>query len=346
MRNKNLEVYRVALMFGICFLHCVSQGGHVRTWLANILLSCVDGFVFISGYFGIRFMPSKILRLYGMAVMSGLLLLALGTYFNLMPPFGTEAYLKLVKNSLWGFWFLNAYVFMMCLTPLVDKVFEVVPRKQWAPIFLPVLALPFVWTFASELPIIGCVLPKTSGLGSYSGTTLLGVYICARICRNLDIERYLSLKRIALLLPVFWFFTAIGFGDYASLFTVGLCALMFYLFKAAKIPRMVGSACTFLAPSMFCVYMLHTNFIGFPLIRRLEDMFVDGQGMNVYLTYPICACIIFFGALLLDMPRRMLGRLFRAPLKRIYLYIDTLYMNLIDADSTIRGRKEHIDASC
>jgi len=45
----------VMLMFGICLLHAVGFGGHGQAWVINILSSCVVGFVFISGWFGVRF---------------------------------------------------------------------------------------------------------------------------------------------------------------------------------------------------------------------------------------------------------------------------------------------------
>ena len=54
-RDGAVELYRVALMYGICLLHTVNFGGYQKWWLANVLYTCVVGFVFISGWFGIRF---------------------------------------------------------------------------------------------------------------------------------------------------------------------------------------------------------------------------------------------------------------------------------------------------
>jgi len=63
-RNPAIELYRVMLMFGICVLHSITQCGHNIPWIANILLSCVVGFVFITGWFGVKFSWWKIIKLY------------------------------------------------------------------------------------------------------------------------------------------------------------------------------------------------------------------------------------------------------------------------------------------
>ena len=63
-REASIELLRVLLMFGICFLHSVSAGPLNRAWVANVFMPCVGGFAFISGWFGIRFSARKIMLLY------------------------------------------------------------------------------------------------------------------------------------------------------------------------------------------------------------------------------------------------------------------------------------------
>lgn len=67
-REANIEVYRVALMFGICLLHTIGYGGNTTPWMQNVLLSCVVGFVFISGWFGVKFSWWKLVKLYGIGL--------------------------------------------------------------------------------------------------------------------------------------------------------------------------------------------------------------------------------------------------------------------------------------
>ena len=66
-RDCSIDVYRVCLMFGICLLHSITQAGHNVAWAANMLSWCVPGFMFISGWFGIKFSIAKVLKLYGIS---------------------------------------------------------------------------------------------------------------------------------------------------------------------------------------------------------------------------------------------------------------------------------------
>lgn len=67
-RDGSVECYRVFLMFGICLLHVLFFGHFDRPFVHNVLKFCVVGFVFISGYYGIRFSWKKIVRLYGVGI--------------------------------------------------------------------------------------------------------------------------------------------------------------------------------------------------------------------------------------------------------------------------------------
>ena len=66
MRDGNVELFRVLLTFGIVWLHSIGFGMPGKEeWLRSMLLPCVVGFVFISGWYGVRFSFKKIVRLYG-----------------------------------------------------------------------------------------------------------------------------------------------------------------------------------------------------------------------------------------------------------------------------------------
>jgi len=73
-RNPSIELYRCLLMYGICLLHAVTQCGHNVPWLANVLTTCVVGFVFISGWFGVKFTWWKLVKLYGIGTYAALVL--------------------------------------------------------------------------------------------------------------------------------------------------------------------------------------------------------------------------------------------------------------------------------
>ncbi len=294
-------------MFGICLLHCVTQGGHVKPRLANILLSCVDGFVFISGWYGLRFRPSKPLRLYATAIACGLLALAVGYGLGVYAFAWDGATAKLVHRMLVNPWFLNAYVFLMLLAPLADAALERLPPRLLPSVLVPFFLLTFGWSFGKSLPVVGQMLPDTQGLGAYTGLTLLSVYVLARLCRRLDVGRWFSWPRAALALAVLWCATGVGFGDYSSPFAAALAAVAFLCFLRIPWPAWAGHAARWLGPSMFSVYLLHSNRLGFGLIRQAEDFLIDAHGWPILPAYLAVALPLFLACLLADLPRRFLA---------------------------------------
>ncbi len=304
-RDPAPEVYRVALMFGICFLHSITMCGHVTVWAANILLSCVNGFVFITGWYGLRFRPSKLIRLYAVTLFVGGVLLAanlwLGDY-----AFGMDkAALKRLHGFFLGYWFLNAYAFMMLLAPLVDAALTYLPRRVLWATLAPFGLLAFGWSFGTGLPGLGPLLPRTAGLGSYTGLSLLATYTMARLCRVLDVGRFFTWRRALTALAALWFCTGIGLGEYASPFAVALAGTCFLIFARVPWPRWLGRAALVLSPSMFAVYLLHCNGLGFELMTRLEDRLADVQGWPLAAAYLAVAATAFCACVAVDVPRRL-----------------------------------------
>lgn len=100
-------------------------------------------------------------------------------------------------------------------------------------------------------------------------------------------------------LPVLWFLTGIGLGDYNSPFAFALAGVMFLLFLKVKVPMLLCRSVSFLAPSMFSVYLIHTNEVGARFIKYIANIF-DCPAIAVF----VSAIIVLICATLLDIPRR------------------------------------------
>ncbi len=326
-RDGATEVYRVALMFGICLLHCVGMDGRFP-WLQAVLCSCVNGFVFISGYYGIRFMPSKVLRLYTTTVFCGLILLSIVLFLGVHCPSGSA-----LRDMIFGHWFLPAYVFLMCFAPLVQFVLDRVPVGRWPAFFLPILTLTHGWSFVCETPI-GYLLPQAP-TGNYFGLTLLSVYIVARILRMgggvVLLKVWHALVAMVVVIGLLKAGTLVGmnFGVYSSVLATALAVLTFFLFQTIPWPLWLQRACTWIGPSMFAVYVFHTNFLGFTLIRRGE-VFLEESGVMGLCGIFVTACAIFISALALDVLRRLLCWMFGHILRGCCDWMDFAYRKILD----------------
>jgi len=315
-RDPAIEFFRILIMFGIVLLHVCQQ--RVGAWPNNVLVSCVPGFVLISGYFGIRFSWRKLAKLYLMAVYASLIVPLVGGVWPL------SAYCREVLRC-WnlclevgqpsGFWFLHAYVFMLMFSPLVNVVVERGEQVAFLPL-LPLFVLVGCWGFGKTLPLIGCVLPSTEGLDAYGGVTLLGIYAAARLCRQVNMQDRLHTKWLWIALPILWCLTGVGLGDYNSPFAFALAAVCYLLVSRVKIPRRIARIITYIAPSMFSVYLIHTNMFGFPAMRTFEEEMLS-HGVPLFGAFIITGLLALTLSLCIDQVRRIALMVASACIKRI-----------------------------
>lgn len=327
-RDTSVELYRVLLMFGICLLHSMTFGNHVCPWLVNTLLSCVNGFVFISGWYGMRFAPSKVLRLYGVSFYAALVVVGAQWVSAGVFP-GVSAGLLSVWNACKAPWFLNAYLFLMLFAPLVDVALDRLDNRQLPVVLVPFFILTFGWSFATELPVVGKLLPQTAGIGSFTGLTLLSVYIIGRLCRRFGAEG-IPLQWLFLMLVPLLILTAVGLGEYASPFATGLAMVTFLLFRHTTVPTSLSRVVVYLGPSMFAVYLLHTNNVVLPLLPTVEDELIDSGSVPVCLATLMTALTVFLLATGVDVLRRFICFVARPLLAVPCRFLDSLYGWVLD----------------
>lgn len=300
MRDARIELFRAMLMLGICLLHSVWFGIHSFHPLVFVLMPCVDGFVFISGYFGVRFSISKVVRLVGVGLFCAFVA-------TMMAGGGAVECWKVFN----GYWFLHAYLFMMCFAPIVNVAVENLQSRRMAfLVFWPLLALVFGWGMATELPILHRIIPCPSGIGSFSGVTLLGVYAIGRIFRKFEFEKVLSMRCLVGLAIVLLGIVNIGngwFAHYCSPFAVLLAVVMFCLFHRMPEVRdgFFRKSVLLIGPSLFSVYLLHTHVKGFRFIRSVVRYMVD-LGIRPLVACCLLAVSLFFVCICIDVLRRLL----------------------------------------
>ena len=114
-RNASLELFRCLLMFGIVLGHSAYQCGHVLK-IGSLTDWTVCGFVFLSGWFGIKFSWSKIAKLIALGVWCALVGNMIGGETNpLVAMLGAKSY---------AYWFLWAYIILMMFAPIINAAFE------------------------------------------------------------------------------------------------------------------------------------------------------------------------------------------------------------------------------
>lgn len=339
-RNSGIELFRILMMFGIVLLHVCGQGKYGCVWPANLLRGAVVCFVFISGYYGIRFTLSKFVGLYSLAVFYCCLEPIIGG----VAPFG-GGYQQAVLDA-WrakeGYWFLHAYAILMTIAPLLEEKFKACKdHGQVLASSVAFLLVIFVWSYSLCFPSLSRIVPQPNGLTSSSGfMTMLGIYIGARLFRFYELDKVIR-TRVALVgfatTTVVISVTKNYLAVYASPFLFLLAMFCFCLFLKIHLADWASRVVAIIAPSMFGVYLLHAMLYlpgmenkVYTMINFTRDPLIAG-GMNRYLAYIIVAIEVFFISLVIDGLRRII--LF--PAKRFIIswnsWVDTLLLRVSSA---------------
>lgn len=153
------------------------------------------------------------------------------------------------------------------------------------------------------LPWFETHLSKTAGLDAYGGLTLTAIYAAARLCRKWRVEEWLKTRWLLLAVPVLCALTGVGFGDYNSPFAFALAGVCFLLVSRLALPTWLGKVVPVLSPSLFAVYLLHTNEVGLGSFKPLEACLV-GWGVPAVGAWIAASVVVFLCACALDLPRR------------------------------------------
>lgn len=182
IRNTSVELLRFAFMFLIVLLHVYTHGsdldyesiysmGNDLGMALHLSLFClckigVTGFMFISGYYGIRASQHKIIDL----------ILITFFYLVLLTPFGDNVSVLLFLHPFDGWWFVSAYLFIVFLSPLIEIGIKNISKQTFRNVVIATLLYTY---FAKAL----------GAQNSHDAVFLLTIYLAARYYRL-----YLSVK--------------------------------------------------------------------------------------------------------------------------------------------------------
>lgn len=274
-RNTNVDVFRCMLMFLIVLHHSYVRGpwyanGALWTlWFSTFIHWHVDGFIGISGWFGIDFKWRKFVRLWVLMAFYGCLLFFVGRILKVQD----------ISFSLnFGGWFGGSYLALMFCAPFLNRAIDgmVTAGKRAVLSAWGMCAIMMTLTWCPGHLFTGV---NANHVSQFSFTTMVFVYCTGRLVRVM-FPRPLSLK-VLLLGPLVFLGTILVIGggktllqvyrgkphgaaawDFLTVYNaphVWVMAISMLLIFAwhVKCPLWLGRVCSFLAPSMFSVYLIH-----------------------------------------------------------------------------------------
>lgn len=316
-RNSSIELFRCVLMMGIVAQHVVGQSAYVRHGVDFLTNWCVCGFVFVSGYFGIKFKPSKVISL-----------VALGMFCAVVSNMAYGSSFLAALNAVRWYWYLWAYLFLMLLAPTVNAAFEKADKKTIIVFVLPIAMLCWGWSFFSGLPYFRNISPVCKYIGSLNGPSLVCIYVFTLAYRKLDLSRHCSLKWAVVLLPACVVLMLLGFWSYAWIPAFAVTCFAFEFFKGLSLPDWLARACVFAAPSMFSVYLLHICNCRH-LMWEFEVYCVQVLDFRIWMMFVVTGIVTFVTCFAVDLLRRGLLYALKPTIRRAYDRIDGAYEQMI-----------------
>ena len=185
-RKSNVELLRIVAMLMIITHHVIVHGlglremmtksfhfteySYLEMFVNSFVVVGVNVFIFISGFFGIKFKPKSILSLVLQVFFYSVIL-----YFVFI-VFGTEKWnpkqffyaLQPVSKNQW--WFFTNYILLYFLAPFLNYGMEKIPKKQ---ILIMLIAFLYFDCYTG-------IIHKSIGQNGYTLFHFITLYLCAR----------------------------------------------------------------------------------------------------------------------------------------------------------------------
>ena len=319
-RNNAVEFYRVLLMFFIVLYHSYFHGvfhQNLHDWWTLffdvLIIWHVDGFVAISGWYGIKFSWKKFLSLYGQIL-----------FYSLVGCVVHWIRVGEGKFIVSGGWFGSSYLMLMLAAPLVNAGIDYLRNSDAGRGVLRTWGLIAFGVTCSALPNHLFTGINAVGMCSASFLTLLFVYITARVARCAFpsplparwLLSYILCYPVLALMPGFCLMAVHGnYGDLKVLhagmnnnlphvWLMALATLMLFVWHV-RIPSWLGRVSAWLAPSMFGVYLIHDVTYGGRDLYRIPTRLLCDAGIHPFAALVAASVIAFAACNGIDLCRRM-----------------------------------------
>lgn len=326
-RDSNIELLRIIATFFIIILHCNGwflqmEGiscwfcgdyvvGSIRIAIQSITRIGVILFVLISGFYGIRPKLKSLINLFTL-----LLFFYVGCYL-LDCHVGKDSFSwsSLLKNCMVFSrenWFINCYLFLILLSPILNAFTEKVQRKYLTIYLCVFLACAFYW---------GLLKPSNYFYFNqgYSVTTMVLIYLVGRYM-NLHMKKWVMEIRyrylliaylVSLLLLIVAFVVEIHIGKtltgYCSPFDIVSAICFFWLFY--RLPSFSSRFVNWIGESCLACFIFHTCS---PIMGWLSAKDYSLYVGNPYLIYAgkmfLIIIAVFSVSILLDKVRLLIFR--------------------------------------
>lgn len=303
-RESNIELCRMMAMLLVVLLHANYSAlgplqpsdlsisplsSFLQAWAEQLCLVCVNVFVLISGWFGIRATLQGALSLLFQLLFYHLLIVI---FFLIMGwPIPTNIFLEGFCLGA-SYWFVVSYLILYILSPILNAFAETSSPR--------IMASLLIAFFLMEV-IHGWMIPDASFNYGYSAISFVGLYLLAQFLHRFlsghfrsSLSTHLFLYLLFSLLPVCLFFATghmCNMLAYSSPFIITASVFFFLFFNGLSFSSKVIN---YLACSSLSIYLIHSHPLVFEhllsFLHQMRILLNSGWG---YALFVLSLAIIF-----------------------------------------------------
>lgn len=341
-RNYGIDLLRLVLMFMVCILHTLGQGGVLNAssvgtlgykifWFLEILSYCaVDGFAIISGYMATDkpHKYEKIVEMWFQTFFYSFVITLILTIIGINESWESWGKFDIIKCALpvtfKKFWYFTAFFALFFAIPILNKFIFTIDESTSKKSFIMLIVM---------FSIMGTLGDPFNTEGGYSAIWLMVLYLIGALAKK--IKLFENKKSITLIfvwiLCIFitwgtYVFTGMGYYlvNYVSPTILLSGMIMVILFSRLHLK---GTIIAKLSPLAFGIYLFQLNQVIWNNIIKDAFAFVVSKNIVIGVLYVFAfALVIFVSGLIVECTRSKMAKLLRIPLlsKKIVILIDRL----------------------
>ncbi len=324
-RNFGIDFLRLVLMYMVCVLHALKQGGVLYAfekgtvgynvfWFLEIFCYCaVDGFAIISGYMASekKHKYEKLANMWFQAFFYSFVLTAIFAMIGIKDHWGCrEMIASALPVTFNKFWYFTAYFALFFAIPVLDKFFFSV-NKNTAKKYLILL-----FTLFSVMEVWGGAFRTQGG---YSAIWLIVLYSIGLLARRVDL---FAQKKTSVLM-VIW--AVCIFATWGALVLAGTNRFIQYISPTILLSGLImvilfsrirfkGTIISKLSPLAFGIYLFQVNEVIWETYINDAFTFVGTKHLAIGIIYVLAGAFgIFICGLIVECIRCRLAKMLNIP---------------------------------
>lgn len=308
MRESNLELLRIIAMLLVLLVHYIPTRSEITPenfrldmWgtilnieLKSLAFVCVNCFILVSGYFGIKFKFKSFANLLFQTAFWGIFCIAIALYcpFIDVPQF--NALKAFIESLTWG-WFVKGYIILFIMSPVLNAFIASVNANTLGRYLIIFYLLSTIGGYFLGFPDFRKGMSALSLIGIYLTGAYLhkeGIVSLFKRSKEFNLAVYFICGLFLLIINILLLFLGIKTSPYGYLnpVIILMSVYLFLYFRRLRIGHIHWI--NFLSASAFSIYLFHCNVV---LGSKISDMWVCINAHFGKVTSLLLACLSFIG---------------------------------------------------